>query len=313
MRYAVIAVIFLFVLAACATQSSDSKAKQIAKDLKENAEKAPAPAKEVVKENVSVPAQVEPKQSPTTVVSEKPVQKVVVANEDDSKAGAMTNESDGSEETTAPARQITMMQKLVDAYAKKVTGYQFRYNKGMYFVKGQKFKVVLDDQVLIKNASLPPNVTGHFFYFDTVYVDRSGKSAVAYCEGHKAPVDRQCKQMNLYDLPYDVDFEEYNIVLPADWLLSYLDKRATGVDEKKYYVNSLLTTVVKFDDALNTQISFDPQTGLAVRADQTKEGALSRFEYRDLASNRVRDVDVQHRSKAEIPTEEMFYKGPAWP
>jgi hypothetical protein len=284
-------------LAACASQEP-SKAKQLAEELKKQpAESTVAPTAEPTKapaENVSVnvPIIATP-ELPSTNASE-----MVKSLADDVK-----------EEITAPSQVRTRMYKFLDTFAKNVKSYQFRFKINNYYVKGTRYKIILDSPVIVKYVQFG-DLKKNLFYYDTVYVDRAAKTAIAFCEGHESQVNAQCTNLNLYDLAYPVDYKDYDIILPEDWLLSNLDKEPNLFEANKYYVKGRASVFVRFDTSPALELSIDPGTGLIMQA-ETKNGnqLVSRNEYTGLVSNLVRDVDVQHRSKEEIPTNEAFSSG----
>jgi hypothetical protein len=302
MKYLSLIVVSLLILAACAAQEP-SKAKQIAEDLKKQAaEPTAAPIAEptaeptkALAENVSVNASI------AAVVSELP------STNSSQMVKSLTD--DVKEETTAPAAQRTRMYKFLDAFAKNVKSYQFKFKTGKYYVKGTRYKVILEAPIIVKHIQFG-DLEKDLFYYDTVYVDRSAKTAIAYCEGHKSQVNTQCTDLNLFDLAYPVSYKDYDIILPEDWLLANLDKEPVLFESNKYYVKGRASVFVRIETDPALELSIDPGTGLTMQAD-TKEGnqLISRNEYLDLVSNEVRDVDVQHRSKEEIPPSDAFNNG----
>ncbi|MBS3124826.1 hypothetical protein J4211_01055 [Candidatus Woesearchaeota archaeon] len=196
---------------------------------------------------------------------------------------------------------------FLDLFAKKVNSYQFTYNGNYYALKGTKYRVVLSHPGTAREVTFS-NTTRRQFYFDTVYVDRVAKTATGYCEGRTSNVNHQCATLELYDLAYSLPFNDYLIVLPEDWLLSYLNRDPSSFEENKYYVSDHSTILFTFNETNSiTELNFDQSTGLVIRADQKVDTVLvNRYDYKDLAANKVRDGDVIHRSKSEIPSEETF-------
>ncbi|MBI4146187.1 hypothetical protein HY489_02510 [Candidatus Woesearchaeota archaeon] len=290
--------LILLILAACAAPevNEESKAKQLAEQLRQQAsevvakptaEVQPAQTSEPTAQPATEPTPVTPE--PVSIPAEQPVAPTAV-----------------QEEQTTPAEQSGIMYQLLDTFAKKVTGYQFIRNKDDYLVRGQRAKIKLDKLVLLKNIALPNGTTLGFYYYDTVYVDRTTKTATAYCEGHTDYVNRQCAQYNLYDLPLTVNYSKYNIMLPEDWLFANLNQTPARTEKDKYYVDGRRVLLVAFSDL---ELYFDTTNGLPIRADQKSNNALiKREDYESLASNKVRDIDVRHRTKEEIPSSETFYR-----
>lgn len=309
MKKAVILVLFLLILAACgnAPRSDEpSAAQQLAEQLREEAANPapseseptvtetvePAPAPEV--ETIVLPPAPEPQQ---TTVEPTPVETPV------------TDTAIVGEETDEPALGYSTMQELLNVFATKVQSYQFTHNNSRYSVKGHKIKIILAKPVQVREYTWPNGTRKSFFTVDTIYIDRASQTATAYCEGHLERVNEECDNTGVFDYPYPVPFLSYNILLPQDWLLNWLDKTPTQIEPDKYYVKGRKVTLLRFNESpLRTELSIDAAIGLPVRIEQFDGGKMVyRQDFDYLASNRVRDVDVVHRSKAEIPSEEVFY------
>ncbi len=286
MKYASLAIIALLILAACAP-TEPSKAKQIAEEIKEQTE---TPA-------VETPQTEQPIEQPT---EETAVEQPEVKTPAKDLVEAM-------EETTSEPQKRTKMYRFLDTFAKDVKSYQFKYKKDSYFTKGTRYKIILYLPSIVKGVTFG-DATKSYFYYDTVYVDRAGKTAVAYCEGHNEQVNKQCAEFELYDLGYPVNYDDYEITLPEDWLFSYLNKEPSFIDDNKYYIQGRASVFLKFNEEPVIEMSMDPGTGLPLRVDQKKGNQiLGRYDYENLASNKVRDVDMEHRTKSEIPTTDAFY------
>jgi len=218
------------------------------------------------------------------------------------------NYAEVMEEITTPAQNRTKMYKFLELYLEKVNSYEFNYKGNKYYIKGQKIKIELENAKTAKDVTFG-DVKRNLFYYDTVYLDRTAKTAEAYCEGHKSQINKQCAQLDLYDLRYPVNFIDYNVVLPEDWLLTYLDTEPDYVDENKYYIEGRKTTTAIFFQTPELELSFDAITGLLLRADtKSKDRLITRQDYEKIAHNLVKDVDVIHRSKSEIPSSEVFMR-----
>lgn len=288
MKYLSLIIAAFLILAACTQPQQESKAQELAEQLKEGAsepEKVEMPEVEVIE---TTP---EPTEAPAAEETPEPI-----------------TEAEATEETTSPPQERTKMYKFLDAFAGKVTGYEFDYKGDIYSVKKTRYKIVLKTPAIVKEVSFG-DIKKSLFYYDTIYVDRASKTAIAYCEGHSSQVNTQCSQLELYDLVYPVTFQDYDITLPEDWLFSYLDKEPKTWDENKYYIESRASITVTFAGDPEVELDFDPGSGLVIRADQKRGNQLvARYDYTDLVTNKVRDFDVEHRSKSEIPSEETFYK-----
>jgi len=297
MKYLPLVLVLLLILAACASQEP-SKAKQLAEELKNQ-------TTEKTTENATQPAE-EAKPVEQKTQAEQPA---APAEQKTEAPATSTEEKAAVEETTSPPQQRTKMYRFLDTFAKDVKSYEFVYKGNSYSSKGTRYKVILAIPVTVKHVTFG-NTSTSLFYYDTVYVDRAAKTAIAYCEGHSSVVNKQCVQFDLYDLAYPVDFKAYDITLPEDWLFAYLNKEPDQLDANKYYINARSSVLVKFNENPGVELNIDPNTGLPLRVDQTNGNRLiARYEYDELVANKVRDVDVRHRSRSEIPTSEAFYKG----
>jgi hypothetical protein len=283
MKYIPIIVAILLILAACAQEAKkDSKANETAEQLKE--------AEPVIAEQKNATEQPKEAEQP------KPEQKEELQKEETVK-----------EETTSPAQTRTRMYRFLDKFA-KVTGYDFAYKGDHYYSKGTKYKIILSAPETVSGAKFG-DVEKHLYYYDTIYVDRTAKTAIAYCEGHDSKVNKQCAQLELYDLAYPVPYNDYSILLPEDWLLTYLDKEPSSVEENKYYIEGRATVFVRFNETPEIELNIDPGNGLVLRADEKKGNQLlARYSYEKVVIDKIRDVDVMHRSKSEIPSGETFYR-----
>jgi len=292
MKYLSLMLIALLILTACATQEP-SKAKQLAEELKQQAE---TPVQEVTETPTE---EAKPAEQPEAMPAEEP--KPVEVQQPETKTEA-------TEEITSPPQQRTKMYKFLDIFAKNVKSYQFDYKSNKYFVKGTRYKIILPIPVIVKYAKFG-EIEKNLFYYDTVYLDRATKTAIAFCEGHESHVNSQCTDLNLFDLAYPVDYKKYDILLPEDWLFNYLNLEPNQLEENKYYLKGRASVFVKFNLDPTVELNIDPGTGLILQADQKKGSQLiARNSYDNLVSNIVRDIDVQHRSKSEIPTSEPFYR-----
>jgi hypothetical protein len=290
MKYLSIIILLIF-LTACNAPEQKTEAKDLAEQLKEQVEEKPT----------ETPATTETTEEATPEQQTQPPEPIP-------EATPTTQTAEAIEETIMPPQQRTKMYQFLDKFAQHVTGYQFEYKGDEYFVKGTRYKIILDHPITVKDVSFG-DIKKSLYYYDTVYVERTTKNAIAYCEGHSSQVNTQCAQLELYDLAYPVAYNTYSINLPEDWLLSYLDKQPDRIDENKYYIDSRAAITITFEGEEDLELNFDPSTGLVIRADVKKGDALiTRHDYNDLVSNLVRDVDVNHRSKSEIPSNEPFYR-----
>lgn len=282
--------IMLVALTACQTAQT-----AVTPDVSEPADMPETPA---APQEIAEPAQ--PAQEPAEPTMSEP--------ESEPMESTMESEPAQVQETiTKPAQSRTKLYQFLDTFRERVNGYFFDYNQNRYLVRGTTYKIQLTRPVMVQNVKFG-NVSKSSFTYDTVYVDRATKTAVAYCEGHDSEVNRQCERDELLDLAYPVSYSDYDITLPEDWLMTYLDSTPRHIETKKYYIKDRSATTVIIPGIPEVELNFDPSTGLVIRADLKEGNRLSqRYDYERLSTG-VREVDVIHRSKSEIPSEEVFTK-----
>lgn len=293
--------IVLLILAACGTNNSDSAAKDIANELKNQ----PEEVQEVAVESPDVQEAVQETPTEPESTSNLLTGMSAVDVTDPSEIPITT---DVEEDVIAPAQTRTKMYQFLDTYAKRVNGYEFYIGSDKYSYKNDRFRMILANAPQISNVKFG-ELSKSVYYYDTIYVDRVSKTAFAYCEGHKSEVNRQCAELGLYDLAYPLSYLEQNIALPHDWLFQYLEQEPDSLEANKYYVKGRASTTARFNTDPRIEISIDPSTGLPIRVDTLRGSTLiKRIDFEKLAVNSVRDVDVKHRAKNEIPSSEAFYK-----
>lgn len=284
----------LLLLAACEEQQ-ETGASDVAEKLKQQAEQeASLPVEQIVEETpVEAPVEQHVETIPEPVVEQAPVEM----------------EEDIVEQVIQPSHPQTKLYEFLDTFAQRITGYQFEHSKNEYFVRGNKYKIILNTPVRLSNIKIN-DTKYNFYWYDTVYVDRTNKNAIGYCEGQMSETKNQCAEADLFDLPYPLDYTKYNTTLPEDWLYSYLNRETLKSERNKYYINGRSAVTVFFDDINSTlEINFDESIGLPLRIDRKIGNRLiERHDYSFLVANKVRDVDVKHRSKSEIPSSEVFFR-----
>jgi len=213
------------------------------------------------------------------------------------------------EEINAPPQGRTKLYDYLDKFAQEVSGYSFDYKSNNYFVRGTKYKIILGNPVSVRDVIFGEEKRS-LFYYDTIYIDRSANSALAYCEGHTSSINRQCDSLDLYDLALPLPADSYAVKLPEDWLFEYLKQEPIQVERNKNYIKQRIASLVRFSSDGNIiDLNIDELIGLPIRVDiKVGDVLVQRYDYENVISNKVRDVDVIHRSKSEIPTSEVFYR-----
>lgn len=290
----------LLILAACGTNNSDSAAKEIADELKNQ----PNETQEITVDSTEVEEQEIPVE-PVQESSPSPLTGMGAAEITDPSEIPLESVE---EDIVVPPQIRTKMYQFLDTYAARVNGYEFFIGSDKYSYKNDKFRVILANAPQVSNVKFG-ELSKSVYYYDTIYVDRVSKTAFAYCEGHLSTVNRQCAELELYDLAYPLPYLEQNIALPHDWLFQYVEEEPDSLEANKYYVKGRASTTARFNTDPTIELHIDPLTGLPMRVDTLKGSVLvKRVDFEKLSSNSVRDVDVSHRTRSEIPSSEAFYK-----
>jgi hypothetical protein len=216
---------------------------------------------------------------------------------------AKIEESLGTVQKVEPRDRVTGIERMQETF-KGIASYQFKTAKGKYFVRGEKVKFLPSDPVMKTNVKKGETLYRQV-YLDEIILDVQEKIATGYCIGAEDDTSSQCAQLKLHDIAFPLPFDEYIIKLPQDWLLEYVDDVPVVEDHEKYYVKGLQTTLLKFKDG--TELYFFPKAGLPVQVVPLGD-ALKKRSYEDLVVNQVNPEDVIHRSRADIPAYEAFYK-----
>jgi hypothetical protein len=193
--------------------------------------------------------------------------------------------------------------QFIELYESKKLGYQYIYNTEWHRVKGDKIKIELD----MPKKFTPAEIQGErypIFHVDTIYLDRSKQEAIGYCEK-----DVTCFAEDIIDLGLPLDYNDYKDKTPDEWLYEYGPKKPDSFEERKYYIKSQLTTrAIYKTETGEIRVYYDPTSGLVLRVEtQIEEYPMQITGYLELSAGTVRDIDVIHRNKDEIPPEEVFY------
>ncbi len=216
---------------------------------------------------------------------------------------AKIEESLGTVQKVEPRDRVTGIERMYETF-KGIASYQFKTAKGKYFVRGEKVKFLPSDPFMKTNVQKGDKLYRQI-YIDEIIMDVPERLATGYCIGVEDDTSSQCAQLGLDDIAFSLPFDEYKTKLPQDWVVEYLNQVPTVEDAEKYYVKGLLTTLLRFTD--NTEMYFFPKAGLPVQV-VPKGDPLKKQVYDDIVVNQVNPEDVIHRSRADIPAYEAFYK-----
>lgn len=200
-----------------------------------------------------------------------------------------------------PRDRTTIVEQMWDI-ASKLESYQFKTLAGAWFVRGEKVKHVPFNAIR-KTDVMAGGTKYREVFIDEVFFDREERTATGYCTGWDENVRKQCASLGILDIAFPLSYDELMIKLPEDWVKEYLGEVPTEEEYEKYYVKNVLTNKAVFKDGV--QMFFNPRAGLPL---QIILGPLDKVSFDDLVINQVRPEQVVHRSRSEIPPEEMFYQ-----
>lgn len=245
------------------------------------------------------PAKEEPKEEPKADKPEKPKQQ-----EQPKETKSEPEPAEPEEETppVGPAEppeeekiHATTLKAMKDLYTEKVTSYTFQYGEYQYSIRGDRLKIELDDPAYKRNVELPDGSSKPLFYYDVVYVHLPSKNATAYCEGYGGDLRRQCQKLEIEDIPLDIDYEEYQIALPHEWLMQFsTNATVVSVEPGKYYVRNRAVTRFMLD---GYEVYIDPRNGLPIQIIHT--GTEEQIDFHNLVINGVPSKEMEHRTYTE--------------
>jgi len=260
-------------------------------------------------------AETEPKEKPAVTVKTKPKtspkpettkqQEKTAAPEPETEAEATQESEDKMVKIEKPLQKKDLPEthNFIGKYEAMSNGYKYIYNSAWHKVKDTKVKIELKTPK--KYHSIETNNKKYpVFYIDTIYIDRDKKTATGYCEKY-----RECFSEELLDTPLRLDYSEFKDKTPDEWLYEYADTKPDLFEERKYYVKDKQTSRATYKKEYGElRIYYHPLTGLPVRIEtKITSNPMQIQEYFELTAGTVRDVDVKHRSRNEIPPDEVFY------
>ncbi len=196
----------------------------------------------------------------------------------------------------------TFVEQMFKAYS-LLESYKFRNAQGSWHVRGEKIKFLPINPIILYNAQKGDKKYKQA-YLDELFFDTKEKTLTGYCFGFSESVNRQCATFELYDIPFQLPYEQYITKLPHEWLKDYMTDVPINEEHEKYYVKNIETTRVKFEDG--TEIYFFERAGLPLRI--VKGYDITNYE--DVVNDQVRPEDVTHRSRKDIPPQESYYTNP---
>jgi hypothetical protein len=200
-----------------------------------------------------------------------------------------------------PGDRVTFVEQMLEHY-NNLDSYQFKTERGTFYARGDKVRVLLNDPVIKYNV-VRGNTTYRQVYMDELIFDRDDKTATGYCAGITEAVNRYCAQLSLHDLDFPLAFSEHWTKMPDEWVREYSSQMSADEEYEKYYIDNRETARITFKDG--TEMYFLEKGGVPMKIVKVP---LTRVTYDSLVINSVRPEDVLHRSKLDIPAMESFYK-----
>lgn len=195
-------------------------------------------------------------------------------------SGAIITPSTIIEETNKSEQIRLEINELLSKADSKVRSYSFIYtfsstklSGSLFYVRGNKVKIKLKDVGIYNFED----------YFDTAYLNLTNKSAIGYCENAQLEACR--KGANEYTL----NFDDYRIKLPTDWLA----EMGAARDSLHFLGRSILfeRNAVLLENG-NTLYWVDEFSGLPMRVQIRKDAFINVHDYRHLSINYLSEKDV---------------------
>jgi hypothetical protein len=277
----------LLLLVACGAPKEQAPA--VPNETAPAAEPAAAAPEPVIAEQSQV--EVESKPLPDDAVKEKVIQ------EEQERIAAEVEHI----QPLPQRNRTTVVGEMLNTY-NTIDSYQFKTSKGTYYVRGDKVRFLpiktINVRNFIRGATKYPEI-----FVDEVIFDRTDKTATGYCFGFDEETRRECESLKMPDIPFNLSYSEYFTKMPDDWSKEYASQAVGDEEHEKYFLNSIETTRVAFKDG--TEMFFSPLAGVPIKV---VKGPLESYTFDSLVINRVRPEDVIHRTRAQIPPNEVFYK-----
>ncbi|MBD3361372.1 hypothetical protein GF358_01120 [Candidatus Woesearchaeota archaeon] len=249
-----------------------------------------------------------PEEKPVITVESKTTKTEITEKPKEEPTNQITGEATAEEpivkvEKSEEKMSDTETYQFIEMYEANDLGYQYIYNHNWHRMKDNKIKIELSATKKFYNVRIEGKKYP-VFHIDRIYIDRNKQEATGYCEK-----DVNCFAEELTDIPLKLDYAEFNEKTPEDWLYEYGEKQPDLFEERKYYLKSQLTTRAIYQTATGEiRLYYDPKIGLPLRIEEKIEDHPTKItEYFELTAGTVRDVDVIHRNRDEIPPEDVFY------
>ncbi|MBI1969296.1 hypothetical protein HYS48_01265 [Candidatus Woesearchaeota archaeon] len=187
------------------------------------------------------------------------------------------------ETVIAPSQEYSPeLKKQLDKIA-KIKSYSFYYGEGkpqfeadQWFVKGDKVKIVMFEI----------NAWRADQWIDTVYLDRSTRTGVGYCE-RREPY--RCRDRNRV---FDLEYKYFDLTLPMDWIAEI--PADAKVSEGGMIDDRFTKKIVYEKGGRQVTLFVDEFSGIPMQV-QIMNGEEEFYYFRDMAINAVKDADLVHQ------------------
>ena len=197
--------------------------------------------------------------------------------------------------------RTTIAEQMWEIY-QGLDSYQFKTETGDWFARGEKVRLLPFDAFRRTDVKGTDGESYHEVFIDEIIFDREEKTATGYCTGDDDTTRRQCAAKGIFDIALVLDYTEFMIILPDDWVKAYLDVQPVDEDYAKYFIESRETFRVEYPDGV--EMFFFPRAGLPLKV---VKSAMESYRFDKVVINQVRPEDVIHRAREDIPAKEYFY------
>ena len=186
----------------------------------------------------------------------------------------------GQEELPARGPELSAELKSLIAKADSVESMEYFYKEAE---KGARY-YVRDNNIRIEFTSR--KFEGDLVY-DNVYIDLAKRTATGYCEDHDP-----CKDVNLLDVPQELDIKDFNLETPFD----VLDSITYGEEKGSETISGKTAVIIEIplSDGNTKRIWVWDYKGIPIRYTIVgKEGeVIRRIDYEGMVVNNVKASDV---------------------
>lgn len=177
----------------------------------------------------------------------------------------------------------------------KVTSVAFTYNTNRYFVAWNKMRVDLDDFIKITKIV---GTTRKDIWISSVFVDPSAEKALGYCDRAielREGTSLKCVEYERFGEDVEMDFSEYYVKTPLNWLEEFTGKVPAEVDTQELQVkvgSGYKTSSPRLtfsEGGVTTKIYIEKFSGLPYMVEVIKDSQQTTYNYKDLVINTVKE------------------------